>query len=152
DREREILKLALAATDRVLVLPLEDHVRAAGGAAVLARLKRLMLSEQRIPLLDAAVVLLAGVDVDHPHPGARAAPHRDQRARLSRPPRRDDGRIGGRFVESAGAGNATLGLAGRIGIAARDWALAAMIDGKDRNAVLAKDQRSFVHAQRLRID
>src|SRR5215831_6650704 len=127
-------------------------MRAAGGAAVFARLKRLMLGEQRIPLLDAAVVLLAGVDVDHPHAGAWAARHRHQRARISRPPRRDDDRIGGRLVESAGAGNAALELAGRIGVAPGDRTLAAVIDGKDRNVVSAEDQRGLAHAQRLGID
>src|SRR5262249_31193964 len=54
--------------------------------------------------------------------------------------------------ESAGAGNAVLAFTGRIGIAPGDRTLAAVIDGKDRNAVLAEDQRSFAHAQRLRID
>src|SRR5262249_3823318 len=134
-------------------LPLEDHVRSAGGAAVLARLERLMLGEQRIPLIDPPFgMVFGGVNVDHPHARARAARHRDQRARVSRPPRRDDGRIGGRLVESAGAWNPPFALTGRIGTAPRDWLLVVMIDGKDRNAVLPEEQRSFAHAQRLGID
>src|SRR5262249_37988255 len=117
DREREILQLTLAAADRVLVLPLEQHMRSAGGAAVLARLERLVVGEQRIPFVDAANVLLTGINIDRPD--ARLRPHRqrDQRARMFGPPLRDYHRVGGRLVESAGAGNAPGALTGRIGIA-----------------------------------
>src|SRR5262249_25373469 len=56
------------------------------------------------------------------------------------------------LVESAGARNAAWILPGRIAIAPRDRALAAVIDGKDRNVILAEDQRGVEHAAGLGID
>src|SRR6516165_9742156 len=53
DREREVLQLALAATDRLRVIPCEQHVRSAGGAAVLAGLEGLVPGDERIPFGDA---------------------------------------------------------------------------------------------------
>src|SRR5262249_18894061 len=152
DREREVLKLALAAADWLRVLPLEQHMRSAGGTAVLARLDRIMLGEKRIPVIDAADVLLAGVDIDAPYARALAGRHSDERARICPPPACDDDRVSGRLVESAGAGNAARMLAGRIGVAFGDGALVAVIDRKDRNAVLAVDQRGVTQAAGLGID
>src|SRR5262249_46848922 len=98
DREREVLQLALAAADRLLLLPHEQHVRAAGGAAMLTRLKRLVLGEQRLPLSNAVDMLFAGVDVEAPYARARAGRYGDERVRILLPPLRDDERIGGRLV------------------------------------------------------
>src|SRR5262249_17779402 len=93
DREREGLQLTLAAADRSLALPREQHMRSAGGTAMLTRLKRLVLGEQRLPFIDATDVLFAGINVDAPYARARAGRHGDERVWVCLPPVRDDDRI-----------------------------------------------------------
>src|SRR5262245_56850347 len=102
-----------ATAERLLIVPFEDHMRAAGGGAMLSRLERLMLGEQRVPGGDAFVfVLYRGVDVAGPHARQRPHSHSDQRTRIFFPPLRDDDGIAGRLFDTAGSGNAFLELAG----------------------------------------
>src|SRR6516165_9486933 len=133
--------LSEAAANRLLVLPFEEHVRSAGGGAVLARRKRLVLGDERIPGGDALVLmLLRGIDIGAPHAGERTHGHGDQRLGIAAPPLLDRDRIGGRLFDAAGTGNALLELAGRVGIAARDRYLADGVAGKNRDTVLGIDQ------------
>src|SRR5262249_11101745 len=152
--DRDTLRhLSWAAADRLLVLQFEDYVRPAGSGAVLARLERLMLGDERIPGGDALVfVFQGGVDVGAPHIGARPHRHRDQRVRIFFPPARDDNGIAGRFLKTASAGNAFLELAGWIGITSWDRDLGHGVAGKDWDAMLGVDQRGVEHATGLGID
>src|SRR5262249_3761964 len=82
-----------ATAERLLIVPFEDHMRAAGGAAMLARLERLMLGEQRVPGGDALVLVFqGGVDIGAPHAGERTHGHGDQCFGIAVPPLRDRNR------------------------------------------------------------
>src|SRR6516162_4114410 len=113
--------LSGAATDRLLVLPFEECVWSTRGRAVLAGLEQPMLGDERIPGGDALVfVFQSGIDIDAPHAGARSHRHCDQCVRIVGPPACDRDRVGGRFLEAAGAGNAARIFAGWVAITTRD--------------------------------
>ena len=69
-------QLAGAATEGPVEI--EDQVRAAGRAAMLAGHDRRVLRDELVPLRDAVGMILRGVDVDAAHAGRKAHRQADQ--------------------------------------------------------------------------